>query len=128
MSHRHFIVAEKTSWSQGSPCCSLLTVFLEGHILLVLFYPINLIAAHLLNDNKRQLLATVEITIYDVFVSRIFFTKAAGQECSNAAKFLRTPLFIEHPWWLLPCNFIKKENPTKVFSFEISEIFKNTLS
>ena len=26
----------------------------------------------------------------------------------NVAKFLRIPLFIEHLWWLLPCNFIKK--------------------
>ena len=53
---------------QGIPFYSLLTVFLEGHIPLVLFYPIMLIVAYPLNDNKPQLLATFEIVINDVFV------------------------------------------------------------
>ena len=36
------------------------TVFLEGHIPLGLFYPISLIVAYALNENKPQLLATFE--------------------------------------------------------------------
>ena len=36
------------------------TVFLEGDILLVLFYIISLIVAYPLNENKPQLLATLK--------------------------------------------------------------------
>ena len=35
-------------------------VFLEGHILLLIFYPINLIVAYPLNENKPQLLTTIK--------------------------------------------------------------------
>ena len=56
---------------QGSPFCSLLTVFFEGHS----FYPIDLIVAYQLNDKKSQLLATFQIVINDVFVSRSSLTK-----------------------------------------------------
>ena len=55
---------------QGIPFSSLLTVFPEEHIPLVLFYPIILIVAYPLNDNKPQLLATFEILINDAFVLR----------------------------------------------------------
>ena len=58
---------------QGIPFYTLLTVFLEGHILLVLFYPVMLIVAYTLNDNKPQLLATFEIVYNDVFVLRSSF-------------------------------------------------------
>ena len=52
-------------------------MFLEGHIPLVLFYPIMVIAAYPLNDNRPQLLATFEIVINDVFVlRRLSLTKA----------------------------------------------------
>ena len=39
---------------------NVFTVFLEGHILLGLLYPISLIVAYALNENKPQLLATFE--------------------------------------------------------------------
>ena len=55
---------------QGIPFYSLLTVFLEGHIPLVLFYPIVLMVAYPLNDNKLQLLANFNIVVNDVFVLR----------------------------------------------------------
>ena len=35
-------------------------MFLEGHNLLVLFHPINLMVAYPLNERKPQLLATFE--------------------------------------------------------------------
>ena len=55
---------------QGISFYSLLTVFLEGHITLVLFYPIMLMVADPFNDNKLQLLATFNIVVNDVFVLR----------------------------------------------------------
>ena len=39
----------------------------------------------------------------------------------NFAKFVGKCLY----WSLFFCNFIKKETPTQVFSYEFSEIFKN---
>ena len=38
---------------------------LEGHILLVLFCPINLVVAFSLNENKPQLLATFENWVWE---------------------------------------------------------------
>ena len=45
---------------QGGPFYSEVTVFLEGHVLLVLFYPVNLIVSYPLKDNKPELLAIFE--------------------------------------------------------------------
>ena len=45
---------------QGSSLYSQFTVFLEGHILQVLFDLINLIVAYPLNENKPQLQETFE--------------------------------------------------------------------
>ena len=50
----------------------------------MLFYVINLIVPYQLNDKNPQLLATFEIIINDVFVSRSSLTKA----------FLGVPVFI----------------------------------
>ena len=51
-------------------------MFLEGHIPLVLFYPIILIVPYQLNDKKPQFRANFEIGINNVFVSRSSLTKA----------------------------------------------------
>ena len=61
-SHRCLLDIETVLWCVNrGPFRSQNFVFLEGHVLLILFYPINLIVAYPLNKKKPELLAILKI-------------------------------------------------------------------
>ena len=58
--------------------------------------------------------------------SQTFTKKVFLKILQNTQEITRLGVSFKWGSWLLPCNFIKKETPAQMFSWEFCEIFKST--